>query len=65
MLIVILFVIYFFGALWFANRNPGLALLEGAELIQWRQLDIAASDVPDHPNLALSEAPIREELPPK
>lgn len=46
MLIVALFAVYFVGVLWFAHKHPGLSLLEGAELIQWRQLEIAASDVP-------------------
>ena len=40
-LVVVLFVVYFIGALWFANRHPGVALLEGAELIQWRQMEMA------------------------
>jgi len=44
-LVVILFVVYFAGVLWFANRHPGVALLEGAELIQWRQMDIAAKTI--------------------
>jgi hypothetical protein len=41
-LVVLIFVLYFAGVLWFANRHPGVALLEGAELIQWRQMDVAA-----------------------
>jgi hypothetical protein len=45
-LIIVLFSIYFGGILWFAHKHPGVALLEGAELIQWRQLDIAASNQP-------------------
>ena len=46
-LVAVVFVLYFLGVLWFANRHPGVALLEGAELIQWRQLDmIAKSGVP-------------------
>jgi hypothetical protein len=44
-LIVLIFVLYFIGVLWFANRHPGVALLEGAELIQWRQMDIAGKSV--------------------
>ncbi len=40
--VVFVFVLYFVGVLWFANRHPGVALLEGAELIQWRQLDMIA-----------------------
>jgi hypothetical protein len=45
-LAAIIFVVFFVGALWFASKNPGLALLEGAELIQWRQLEMTAKDVP-------------------
>jgi hypothetical protein len=62
-LIVVLFVVFLFGILWFANKHPGLALLEGAELIQWRQLDIAASDAPMLPDMKMSEASPIEELP--
>ena len=41
-LVVLVLLVYFAGTLWFANRHPGGALLEGAELIQWRQMDMAA-----------------------
>jgi hypothetical protein len=44
-LVPLLFVFYFCGVLWFAHKHPGTALLEGAELIQWRQMDMAAKDV--------------------
>ena len=30
----------------FAERNPALALLEGAELIEWRRMEVAAKGVP-------------------
>jgi hypothetical protein len=42
-LAVVLFVAYFVGTLWFANRHPEIAILEGAELIQWRQMEIASA----------------------
>jgi len=45
-LVVVLFALYFGGSLWFAHRHPDTALLEGAELLQWRQLEIAASNAP-------------------
>jgi hypothetical protein len=45
LLVVVLFAFYFGGALWFANKHPGLSLLEGAELLQWRQLEMAAKNV--------------------
>src|SRR5258708_39403343 len=34
--IVLLFFGYFAGVLWFANRHPDMALLEGAEFVKWR-----------------------------
>lgn len=39
-------VVYFVGVVLFAHRHPGVSLLEGAELIQWRQMDIAAKAGP-------------------
>jgi hypothetical protein len=53
--IVLLFVVYFGGVLWFAHRHPGVALLEGAELIQWRQMDMAAKSIPEATRLETSE----------
>jgi hypothetical protein len=47
LLIVFLFVAFFVGTLWFANKHPGPALLEGAELIQWRQMETTASNPPE------------------
>jgi hypothetical protein len=38
----------------FAHLHPGESLLEGAELIKWRQMEIAAKDVgeiPQQPNI--------------
>jgi hypothetical protein len=55
-LVLILFVVYFAGVLWFANRHPGVALLEGAELIQWRQMDIAAKSI-----AAIEDVPVLPE----
>jgi hypothetical protein len=37
---------YLAAILWYAHKNPGPALLEGAELIQFRQLEMAAKDRP-------------------
>lgn len=48
-MMVLVFVIYYGGSLWFAHRHPGEALLEGAELIKWRQLEMAAKDLPSLP----------------
>ena len=55
-----IFITYFIGALWFAHKNPGLALLEGAELIQWRQMEMAVKGhvaIPKQENVA---APLLE-----
>ena len=44
-----LFVLYFLGVLIFAERNPGTALLEGAELLRWRQSELAAKGLDSIP----------------
>ena len=44
--ILVLFFGYFGGVLWFANRHPDMALLEGAELVKWRQIEMAAKEMP-------------------
>jgi hypothetical protein len=43
--VLVIFVLYFLGVMWFAHKHPGESLLEGAELIQWRQIEMAAKDV--------------------
>lgn len=52
LIILLLFVVYFAGVLWFATRHPDMALLEGAELVKWRQIDMAAKG---HPSLSNSD----------
>jgi hypothetical protein len=52
---VILFLIYFIGILWFSHRHPDVALLEGAELIKWRQMEMAAKGLPTPPQQPLIE----------
>ena len=47
--ILILFFVYFGGVLWFSDRHPDMALLEGAELVKWRQIDMAAKGQPSLP----------------
>jgi hypothetical protein len=54
-LAVSVFVIYFVGILWFAHKHPGLSLLEGAELIQWRQMEMTANNVPEATRIAGSQ----------
>lgn len=44
--IFVVLLIYFFGSIIFASRNPGAALLEGAKLIEWRRLDVASNSAP-------------------
>src|SRR5437588_748666 len=44
--VLVLFFGYFIGVLWFANRHPDLALLEGSELVKWRQIEMAAKEIP-------------------
>jgi hypothetical protein len=58
-----LFLSYFIGVLWFANKHPGVALLEGAELIQWRQLEITASDPPSQIDRTLTIPPMLAKRP--
>src|SRR5947209_6692982 len=55
-LIAVLFVTYFAGVLWFAHKHPGAALLEGAELVQWRQLEMTAGDLPESVRLGRSQS---------
>ena len=56
-LIALVTVVYLMGTLWFANRHPGVALLEGAELIQWRQMDIAAKSAAPIENVPVLPEP--------
>jgi hypothetical protein len=49
-LIFSLFAAYFGGVIWFAHKHPDMALLEGAELVQWRQIEMAAKGQPSLPN---------------
>ncbi len=43
--VLVVFIVYFFGVMWFAHRHPGESLLEGSELIQWRQIEMGAKEV--------------------
>lgn len=51
-LAVAIFAMFFGGALWFAHKHPEAALLEGAELLQWRQMEMAAKGIDVLPNQA-------------
>jgi len=59
--VLLLFVIYFAGVLWFAHRHPGEALLEGAELIRWRQLEMGVKGEPSLPQAPNVSPPLIEE----
>jgi hypothetical protein len=37
---------YLTSVLWYADKHPQTSLLEGADLVQWRQLEMAARDKP-------------------
>jgi hypothetical protein len=50
-IVVLVFFVYLAAVLWFAHRHPEQALLEGAEIIQYRRLELAAREVPDAPPL--------------
>jgi hypothetical protein len=53
-LLVAGFVIY---ALKFAKSNPEVVLLEGAELLQWKQMDMAAKGLQLPPSSANTAPP--------
>jgi len=38
----VVFIVYFVGAIRFADKHPAEALLEGAELLRWKQYEVAA-----------------------
>ena len=54
---VAIFVFFLFRILSFADKHPDLALLEGAELVQWKQMDVAAKGVGNLPGGPLIETP--------
>ena len=55
-LIILLFLGYFVGVLWFANKHPGVALLEGSHLLRWQQVEMAAKGIAQPP----ADSPIEE-----
>ena len=64
LLIAIVFVIYFIGVLAFAIRNPGAALLEGAQFLSWQRMQMASKEVGTLPLLPGISDPVRPALPP-
>ncbi|HEY8871640.1 MAG TPA: hypothetical protein VIM52_01310 [Stellaceae bacterium] len=61
-IILLTFLVYFGSVLWFAHRHPEQALLEGAEIIQYRELELAARGAPDAPR---SSGSAQQSLPPE
>jgi hypothetical protein len=58
LIMAVVFAGYFIGILRFANKNPDLALLEGAELVHWRQIEMAAKD----PKLVTQDASALQQI---
>ncbi len=54
---IVLFIVYLFKVLAFADKHPDLALLEGAELVKWRQMDVAAKGAGTLPSGPLVQPP--------
>jgi hypothetical protein len=55
--------LYLGAALWFAHRHPEQALLEGAEIIQYRQLELAAKGLTETPRASVTRQSPSPELP--
>jgi hypothetical protein len=48
-MLMVLALIVIWGVLDFARANPAQALLEGADLVKWREIDMAAKNIPALP----------------
>ncbi len=48
--VLFLFFAYFAGVLWFAHKHPEQALLEGAEIIQYREQEMIGKGLTTPPN---------------
>jgi hypothetical protein len=59
----ILFLALLIGVLWFGHRNPGPALLEGSQLIVWRQVELAAKGLVAPPQVPATADPQAPALP--
>jgi hypothetical protein len=59
--VLLLFFAYLAAVLWFAHRHPEQALLEGAEIIQYRQQEMAKGvlDLPRSPPTTPAPSPAR------
>lgn len=59
--VLLAFFVYLVAILWFAHRHPEQALLEGAEIIQYRQQEMVGKGVTTLPNSPPTPEP---QLPP-
>lgn len=58
------FGLYFIGIVLFGLINPGAALLEGAELVKWKKIDLEAKSLPVPPvTVAISDPTAPTSLP--
>jgi hypothetical protein len=55
--VLLAFFAYLAAVLWFAHRHPEQALLEGAEIIQYREQEMAAKGAPMLPRSAPTTPP--------
>ena len=68
-LVIIAALVYLYfqhSVLNFAQKNPGPALLEGADFVKWRQAEVAAKDldvIPNAPSVVDPQNPIQLEAP--
>lgn len=53
----VVFIVYLRSVLKFADKNPAASLLEGAELLQWQQTELAAKGTGPFPPLPTSLPP--------
>lgn len=60
--VLLAFFAYLAGVLWFAHKHPEQALLEGAEIIQYREQELGARGLPEAPASRLTTPP---RLPPR
>ena len=58
------FFVYLLAVMWFAHKHPEQALLEGAEIIQFRQQEMAAKGLPTPPSSPLTLNPADPPQPP-
>jgi hypothetical protein len=55
--VLLAFFAYLAAVMWFAHRHPEQALLEGAEIIQYREQEMAVKGVSTLPQVQSTEPP--------